>query len=350
MSATSTTATPASSTAAATAATPAAPATTDSLLGGNNTPATTESPAASTRPADTAAPPSSSGTPAAGAPTATPPAGTTETTTEPDPAAWPEDWVARAAKGDEKRAKRLSRYASPEAAMDALIAAQDKISSAQLKTPKPTDPAALKVWREDNGLPEDASGYDLTLDDGVVIGDADRPLVEKFLATAHDSDMSPAQVKKAVGWFLQEQENAQAEAYQARVNADAEAKVKTTAALREEYGEATTRNLLMVRNLLDGAGDGVRDNFLSARLPDGTPIGSDPATVRWLVGLSRELNPAGTVLPGLGDGAMQSMANEMAQLRGMMGDRKSAYWKGPDADKHQSRYRELIEATNRAKR
>lgn len=343
MSVTSTTATPVSSTAAVTAAPAAAPAT-DSLLGGNNTPATTESPASPASPGATSAPTQATGTGEGGDPT--PSADTPES----DPAAWPEDWVARAAKGDEKRAKRLSRYASPEAAMDALIAAQDKISSAQLKTPRPTDPAALKVWREDNGLPADASGYDLTLDDGVVVGDADKPLVEKFLATAHESDMSPAQVKKAVGWFLQEQENAQAEAYQARVNADAEAKVKTTAALREEYGEATTRNLLMVRNLLDGAGEGVRDNFLSARLPDGTPIGSDPATVRWLVGLSRELNPAGTMLPGLGDGAMQSMANEMAQLRGMMGDRASAYWRGPDAERNQARYRELITATERGKK
>lgn len=37
-------------------------------------------------------------------------------------------------------------------------------------------------------------------------------------------------------------------------------------------------------------------------------------------------------------------AQERADLRKMMGDHKSAYWRGPDAEVNQARYRELLES------
>ena len=50
-----------------------------------------------------------------------------------EPTAWGEDWRDKVAKGDAKKLSRLGRYASPEAVVDALIAAQNRISSGDLK-------------------------------------------------------------------------------------------------------------------------------------------------------------------------------------------------------------------------
>jgi hypothetical protein len=80
---------------------------------------------------------------------------------------------------------------------------------------------------------------------------------------------------------------------------------------------------------------------MNSRLDTGERLGNNPQVIRWLAGLARELNPAATVVPGSGMNASQAIETELSNLKAMMGDRKSAYWKGSDAAKHQERYREL---------
>ena len=114
--------------------------------------------------------------------------------------------------------------------------------------------------------------------------------------------------------------------------------------LRAEYGPDYRRNVTIANQLLDNAPEGVKDRLLAARGPDGTPLGNDPALIRWLVGLSRELNPITTVVPGSGTNAVQAVESEIAEMRKMMGDRTSEYWKGPKAAQLQARYRDLTTA------
>lgn len=281
-------------------------------------------------------------------PTPTPapePAPTPEPTPEPPKADWPEDWRKIVAGGDEKKLKRLERYASPAAAVDALFAAQAKISDGSLKSALKPDatPAELAAWRSENGIPEDPSGYDLTLKDGLILSEADKPMAQEFLKLAHAANMHPTQVKEALGWYVSQQ----LEAATAQSEFDATTRANTEDELRREYGNDYRRNIQIARDMIP---EGIRDRFLGGRLSDGTPVGNDPATIRWLVGLARELNPIGAVVPGAGVGAAQAVETELAELRKQMGDTKSAYWSKTDGPRLQARFRELTDALSKASR
>jgi len=275
------------------------------------------------------------------------PSTTQQTPTQDVAPTWPENWRELKANGDEKMLRRLQRYASPSAAIDALFAAQAKISSGELKSAlKPNaTPEEKSAWREENGIPQEANGYEINLPNGLVIGASDRPVVDDFLKSAHEANMHPSQVNQALAWYFDKQEQAVAE-QSAR---DHETRMHAEDELRAEFGPEYRRNVQIANQLLDGAPEGVKDRLLAGRMADGTPIGNDPSVIRWLVGLSRELNPIATVVPGSGTNAVQAMETEIADLRTKMGDHKSEYWRGPKAQQLQARYRDLVNAQAKAR-
>lgn len=278
------------------------------------------------------------------------PEGLTEGIAEPTPTETPtepqyKDWATRRteyAKGDEKLLKRLSRYASEEAVVDALIAAQNKIASGTLKSALPENPTPeeLSQWRAENGVPDSPEGYDVsTLPDGLIVGDTDKPIVDGYLKVAHDMNLDPKVVQSTVQYFLQEQERQVAE----RQAADEELRVQSTIQLKQEMGSEFETNKNLIRNMLAGAPEGLADIILGARAGDGSPIASNPTMFRWLANMAREINPVATVVPGSGNNAAQAVESEIAALNKMMGDRNSEYWKGPNSAKNQARWRELNE-------
>jgi hypothetical protein len=254
--------------------------------------------------------------------------------------AWGDDWRQSYAGEDEKMVKRLERYSSPKAAIDALVAAQNKISSGELKTalqPDSSDEEKTQ-WRTDNGIPDSADGYELDLPNGIVVGEEDKPMVDSFLESAHDSNMHPDQVNKALGWYYDHQDKLMEQ----QEISDAEGKQAGEDKLRVEWGTDYRRNIQIVNNLMDSAPEGLKDQIMGARLSDGTPLGNDPSALNWLNELSRQINPVATVVPGSGTNAVQAIESELSSLKSMMGDRTSEYWKGDKAAKNQERYRELI--------
>ena len=267
-----------------------------------------------------------------------------------DPAAkidWPEDWRDRVAGGDDKKLKRLQRYGSPNAAMEALFSAQAKIS-AGIKEPLKEGATAeeLATWRADNGIPESPDKYDLTLPDGLVLGERDKPLVDGFLKVAHEKNWSPEAVKTAVGWFMERQAE-QADTVAAR---DTENRMAAEDQMRDEFGPKYRDEVKLAAQFVRNSLGENADTFMGGRLADGRLIGDSPEVVRWLNQTFRELNPVATVVPGSGTNAVQAVESELANLRSMMGDRKSDYWKkGAVGEKHQSRYRELTTALQRQK-
>lgn len=269
----------------------------------------------------------------------------------PDPTTgrWPEDWREKYVEqhgGDPKMLKRLQRYASPDAAIDALFAAQTRISSGELRSALKPDatPEEKAEWREQNGIPAAPSEYKIALPSGLVVGEADKPVVDAFLQRAHDANMHPDQVNQALGFYFEQQEAMAQE--QAAFDIGSQQACEDL--LREEYGPEYRRNLQAVNELLSSAPGDITEKLLHGRLADGTPIGNSPEVIRWLVGLAREMNPIGTVVPGSGTNAMQAVETELGNLRKMMGDRTSEYWKGPNAQKNQNRYRELVAASQKA--
>lgn len=267
----------------------------------------------------------------------------------PDPVAgdWPEDWRQKYAGEDNKILKRLERYASPKAALDALFAAQNRINSGDLKTALKPDATEdeISAWRTDNGIPDKPEGYQVELPNGIVVGEADQPLVDEFLKEAHAANMHPKQVNQALGWYLSKQEAVLAE----QVARDEEHRMLAEDELRAEYGPEYRNTIKQAHALLEDAPEGIKDRILQGRTQDGTRMGDDPAVIRWLVSLRRELNPVATLVPGSGTNATQAAEVELSTLRGMMGDRTSEYWKGPSAQKNQTRYRELVSALQKGR-
>lgn len=292
-------------------------------------------------PAPPAASPPAASSPAAPAPpVASPPAAS-----PPPPAddagskgSWRDDWRETMAKGDAKVLGRLQRYASPEALSDALIAAQNRISSGDLKPvlKKDATPEQVAEWRSANGVPETPDKYDLGKD--IKLTDQGKAFMERYLPIAHAANMTPEQVKANLG-FIAEMNKGEA---QQRATRDVELEESGEEALRAEWGGEYKRNITFIHNLLDGAATPeFKNKLLGGRLADGTPIGSDPAALRFLMGLALVQNPTGTLVPGFNNNPAQGVEEEIAKIETLMKTDRAAYNKD---EKAQARLRELYGA------
>lgn len=242
---------------------------------------------------------------------------------------WPADWREKASAGDEKKLAKLSRYASPQAVADALLAAQAKLGEKGTRLPKDATPEQVSAWRQENGIPEDPKKYDLKLD-GVDL-EQDKALVDAFLTSAHASNMTGDQVKASLKTYYEMVDSAR----QARVTQDSDLQVKAEDELRAEWGADYRRNINLVTNLL---GDELKDKVLLGRLSDGTPIGSSPEMLRFLTSIALERNPTGVITPS-GVTNEATIDSEIAKIEDTMRKNRSAYNKD---EKMQERYRQLL--------
>lgn len=262
---------------------------------------------------------------------------------------WREQLVGDVTTDDgKKRLQQLQRLADPRAMYEKLINQEKLISSGQMKKSLPESPTEteLATFREENDIPASADQYleGLELDDGMVIGDDDKPMVEGILADLHAANMPRGMAKTMLNSYYR----IQADAVAARDLKDVEYRDTTAAELRQTWGGDYTPNINLIKGLIAQAPAEAQEGILNARMPDGRPLMSHPGALRWLANQARTINPVATVVPGAADptGAINT---ELATLKGMMGDKNSEYWKGPNAEKNQSRYRELLEAQARYK-
>lgn len=250
---------------------------------------------------------------------------------------WGADWRKLLAGDDEAKAKRVGRYADPKAIAESLFQLQDKIAKGELRSnlPKDATPEQVAKWRADNGVPETPDKYDLG---DLKIADADKPIINEFLKTAHGANQTPAQAKATIDWYYAEV----ARQTEARAEADKAAVAAAEDALRADWGTNNFRsNMAAVNNLLQTAPESVRERLMYGRLSDGTPIMADPAMVKFLHGLSLEINPVASLDIPSGGGTMQGIADRKAAIEKVMRTDRSAYNRD---EKMQAEYRQLIEA------
>lgn len=268
---------------------------------------------------------------------------------------WTEGWRERLAAGDQKTLQRLGRFTDPEQIWKSYQELERRMSAGELRPALAKDarPEEVTQWRKEMGIPEKPEGY--TAPEGLVIGDEHKEAIAGFQATAHALNYTPQQYQDTLKWYFDSQDQ------QAQVQADTDATVARTTqdALRADWpGHEYRANMNAVHSLLDAAptvtmDDGskvpLKDMILGARLPNGIPIGSSPEALKWLAQVSREINPAATVVPGNGSQQAQSIQDEINNLKAMMGNKQSEYWKGPKAEGNQKRYRELVDAQEKMK-
>ncbi len=260
---------------------------------------------------------------------------------------WPEDWRQRLSAKDEKALAQLERFASPLAVFESYQELRKQLSSGAYRKVlgKDAKPEEIAEWRKANGIPETPDKYDLSLEDGTVIGEADKPLVMKFVENMHGKNATPDQVKAGVKAYF----DIRKEAVAKQEETDAAQMVETEETLRAEYGGEYRANVNAAKAFLQSAPGGIADKVLGARQPDGKMMANDPDVLRWLVGMARELNPVGTVVPPGGD-QTKAISTRLSEIRSMMylpsGENNPAYWKNQGI---QEEFGRLLEAEGRLK-
>ena len=277
-------------------------------------------------------------TPPSDSPKDTPPG---DPSTNPPAATWPDDWRNRYAGEDAKKMERLSRYASPAAAFDALLSLQSKIGAGELRSKLPDNATKEQVtaWRSENGIPESPDKYDIT---NLKTPAEDKPMIDSFLAKLHGANAPTGVAKEAVAWYYDEV----AKRTEERMDKDKQVATASEDALRAEWGGEYRANVNMANGLLETVPADVRDLFKSGRMGDGTPIMSSPGFLKTLVGWSRQINPITTVVPNAGANIGSAIADEITSIEKTMRTDRKAY--NEDA-KMQERYRELLNAKDRIK-
>lgn len=255
-------------------------------------------------------------------------------------------WRERMASGDEKELARLARFKSEADYHKSYRAMEKKQSSGELKAKLVPDatPEQLTAWRKDNGIPEKAEDYLAALPKGLVIGDADKPLIDGFLSRVHGKNASPEFVSEALGWYYDQQETLAAE----QASTDKAYQQASTDALREEWGGEFRANINSITAFLDAApatadGKPLKDLLMNARLGDGTQLGNNPAALKWLAQLAHDANPAGFVSPNDGGSQLESVEGKIAAAKLRM--QNDPGW--PKDTKAHEDYQKLLTARER---
>lgn len=265
---------------------------------------------------------------------------------------WPDDWRVKMAEhasaGDkklyEKELKRLESMADPTQVYGSYRSIENTWASRKfIKLPgDDSKPEDLAEFHKALGVPEKPEDYlkSVKLDNGAVIGDADKPVIEAFTQAVHKAGAPPQVVSAALNWYFQQQESQAA----ALDEADDSFKREAMTALKEQHGPAFQRKVRATASLFNatsGGPDAKNEKSFYARLlggrtADGRIIGDDPEFNNWLIGLAQEVNPAMTVVED-GDQSGKSIDSEIKDIENIMRTDRPRYNK-----EFAGRYAELL--------
>lgn len=264
------------------------------------------------------------------------------------PADWPADWREKAAGEDKAFLGVLKRYTDPVAALGWTRTQQLKLSAGELRPTLKADasPEEVAEFRKAHGVPEKSDGYvdKLKVGDGIVIGEADKPLLKSFAETALAKNIPQESFDHMVNWYFDQQTKALAE----RSSADHDQRIAGEQALIQSMGNDFKPNMRALSSFWEGQPKELENLVLGARTPDGRVIGNLPEVTAWLAGIARELNPTATLLPAGQAGTPQNVDARLREIEGQMwadGKPNPAYYGGP----MEKEYRDLLDAQERMK-
>jgi hypothetical protein len=249
---------------------------------------------------------------------------------------YPDDWREKIAKDDEKVLKKLQRLKTPEDLAKSYLELEKKFSETRAKFQLPENPTPEDIvkYREENGVPEKAEGYDLNLDGGLVIGEYDKPIIDEFVKIAHDKNMPAGELKKAVQSY-----------FEARTKADAKTTKfieKTTreseAELKANWGDKITENKNKIATFMESQFGADEARLLDqAILPDGTSLATNPKLLNKFLALANNFHqvPSDTAT----NSKVSDINTEIADLQQMI--REGTYYKNPANPKRMAELTEL---------
>lgn len=262
------------------------------------------------------------------------------------PADFPADWREKMAGTDTALLAQLKRYGSPADVAAWVRDTSLKIVKGELKSvaalPKDATPEQTAAWRKDQGLPEKAETYveKLALPDGMVMGEKDKPNLQAFAGIAHAANLTQEQFTATVKWWNESQDQAVA----AQKIADGELQSSTAQQLMQELGGDYKGTMNGLKSFWSQQPAGIDNLILTARTPDGRVLGDIAEAVKWISGVARTIDPAGSLLPAGAQSGQAGISERKSQIEGMMylnGKQNPAYFGN---EKLRGEYRDLIEA------
>lgn len=262
---------------------------------------------------------------------------------------WPDDWRDRFAGEDKTFRRQLERYASPVDLARKARSLERKLSSGEYRRDLPANASEedRAAWRAERALPENADGYiaALNLSNGLVLGEADKPVISEFAAAAFSADMDPGHFSALVDKYYELQDRQRAD----RAEADMAFHNESLSALNTEWGALARREINGVNAFIGQYfPQEMAAGLLSARTPDGRMLGDNPAFIRAIAALNRQVNPVSTLVPAGGNDPTASIGERLAEIRKLQGDGSSDYWRGPKAEGLQREYLDLLTEQERA--
>jgi hypothetical protein len=244
-----------------------------------------------------------------------------------------EHYAAGDKKVYEREMKRLARMDDIRHVWGSFRELEGKFTSGGLvKVPgKDAKPEEIEAFHKQLGVPEKPEDYfkDVQLENGAVIGDADKPFVDTFASSVHKAGATPQVVSAALNWYYKMQEDRAAETDES----DEGYRSESTREMKEEWGPAYKRNINAILGLFSTApgGTDVKNDsafiteLMTARTQNGKIIGNHPAFWRWMHGMRMEINPAATVVE---DGKQSGMTidQELEKLQTLRTSDRRKYW------------------------
>ena len=195
---------------------------------------------------------------------------------------WKDDWRQKVAGEDPKMLKELEKHKTPAELAKAYRELQKQFSSTRPapELAKDATPEQVSEWREKVGIPETWDKYDTALDNGVIIGENDKAIVEKYLQKAHDANMKPDEVKKSLQTYF---EMMNAEEAQKIHNAEI-SQANLIQDLQNQWGVQYKGNISLVKTHLEQSlGEEAFTKLNQATLPDGTFVINNPIILNHLL-------------------------------------------------------------------
>lgn len=252
------------------------------------------------------------------------------------------DWRKAIAGDNTEAMKTLERFPSPKALYESYDQFRTKLSKGEMKTvqafPEKGTDDEKAAWRQQNGVPADGK-YEFKLADGIVMGEADKPVIEALTKRAYEKNVPASALNEVVGWYMEERV-----AREQRANEAFEKnKTETAAALGAEWGADYKGHLNKIQGVLDSTIPEGEDGAALKALVNNA-IATNPMFARHYAQIALQINPAGTMVPGDRGAQEGSVSDEIKKIEGDMKKDRAAYNKD---EKTQERYRSLLGAYER---
>lgn len=254
-----------------------------------------------------------------------------------------DDWKQKMAGNDEKLLKIIDKFKTPQEALSAYKELQSQFSKTRPipELPKDATPEQIKEYREQVGIPETWDKYDTNLDDGVVINEFDKPIVDSFLKEAHQMNLRQSEVKKSLQAYFK-----MANARNADLIKQAELQTAEVAQqLEKEWGSTYKDNLSLISNHLSKEiGESEVEKLNSAVLPDGTLLINNPKLLNYLLKDAKSSNMSHTITPNTQQ--YTSMLDRKAEIERIRIEAPDAFYNNNELSKEYKKIVDVLKQRN----